>query len=140
MMKAVVRLVVWVVIILAAAGALGAWALLPRHYPESVTCPSSSGPRMALRRGEGTLTLVLNDCLLSPNGSLDIRAWYDSHPLAPIAEMGGYPQWDTGLWTFTIRQTIDLPPAAAYEGIGAVEGAASLRTVILSQTSYTITW
>jgi hypothetical protein len=140
MMKAFARLVVWVLVFLAAAGALGAWALLPRHFPEAVTCPVASEPRVAVGKGEGTLTLIFSDCLLSPNGSAEIRAWYDSHPLAPIAEVRGYPQWNTGIWTFTVRQMIDLPPAAAYQGSAADQGAAPFRTAILAQTSYTLSW
>jgi hypothetical protein len=139
-MRAFARLVIWVLLLLIAAGALGAWALLPRHFPEAVACPVVSEPRVAVRKGEGTLTLIFSDCLLSLSGSAEIRAWYDSHPLAPIAEVRGYPVWDTGLWTFAVRQMVDLPPASAYQRSAPSEGAAPFRTAILAQTSYTLSW
>jgi hypothetical protein len=140
MMKAFARLVIWVVVLLVIAGALGAWALLPRHFPEAATCPVASEPRVAVRKGEGTLTLIFNDCLLSARGSAEIRAWYDSQPLAPIAEVRGYPMWNTGLWSFAVQQRVDLPPAAAYQGSAATQGASSFRTAILAETSYTLYW
>jgi hypothetical protein len=140
MLKTLVRLVIWTVVLLVAAGALGAWALLPRHFPEAVACPVASDPRVAVRKGEGTLTLIFNDCLLSTRGSAEIRTWYDNNPLAPIAEVRGYPMWNTGLWSFGVQQRVDLPPAAAYQGSAATQVAESFRTAILAETSYTLYW
>ncbi len=140
MLKAFGRLAFWGLILLLIAAVVAAWGMAPRHFPGSVACRDSDQPRAGFHSGPGSLSLTLNDCLLSSGRAPEIRTWYNTAQFAPVAGLSDFPRWSVGRLSFTIARTINLEPAQLHLTDPAVDTAGRFLTAIIAQTNYSFAW